>query len=75
MRASNGSSARSLEPPTSGRRYVAAMLQDVGLGDRSLADYTHLVGRGLVEEIRELAAPLQGKRILHVSATSFGGGV
>jgi trehalose synthase len=51
------------------------MLQDVALGDRSLADYTHLVGRGLVEEIRELAAPLQGKRILHVSATAFGGGV
>src|SRR4051794_9299693 len=51
------------------------MLQDVGLGDKSLADYTHLVGRGLVEEIRELAAPLEGKRVLHVSATAFGGGV
>src|ERR671931_1829167 len=51
------------------------MLQDVALGDRSLADYTHLVGRGLVEEIRELAGPLEGKRILHVSATAFGGGV
>ena len=42
---------------------------------KSLADYTHLVGRGLVEEIRELAAPLAGKRVLHVSATAFGGGV
>src|SRR5690242_12518583 len=51
------------------------MLQDVALGDRSLADYTHLVGRGLVEEIRDLAAPLEGKRVLHVSATAFGGGV
>src|SRR5436189_4951308 len=51
------------------------MLQDVALGDRSLADYTHLVGRGLVEEIRELAGPLEGKRILHLSATAFGGGV
>src|SRR5436189_6456524 len=51
------------------------MLQDVALGDRSLADYTHLVGRPLVEEIRELAGPLQGKRVLHVSATAFGGGV
>jgi trehalose synthase len=51
------------------------MLQDVGLGDRSLADYTHLVGRGLVDEIRELAEPLAGKRVLHVSATAFGGGV
>jgi trehalose synthase len=51
------------------------MLQDVALGDRSLADYTHLAGRGLVDEIRELAAPLEGKRVLHVSATAFGGGV
>src|SRR5436190_20036171 len=51
------------------------MLQDVGLGDRSLADYTHLVGRGLVEEIRQRAEPLAGKRVLHVSATAFGGGV
>ena len=42
---------------------------------KSLADYTHLVGRGLVEEIRELAEPLEGKRVLHVSATAFGGGV
>jgi trehalose synthase len=51
------------------------MLQDVALGARSLADYTHLVGRGLVEEIRERAEPLAGKRVLHVSATAFGGGV
>jgi trehalose synthase len=51
------------------------MLQEVGLGERSLADYTHIAGRGLIEEIRELAGPLEGKRILHVSATAFGGGV
>ena len=51
------------------------MLQEVPLGTKSLADYTHLVGRGLVEEIRELAEPLEGKRVLHVSATAFGGGV
>ncbi len=51
------------------------MLQEVALGSKSLADYTHLAGRGLVEEIRHLAGDLQGKRILHVSATAFGGGV
>ena len=51
------------------------MLQEVGLGTKSLADYTHLAGKGLVEEIRELASGLQGKRVLHVSATAFGGGV
>ena len=55
--------------------YSAAVLQEVGLGQKSLADYTHIAGRGLVERIRELAEPLQGKRVLHVSATAFGGGV
>jgi len=42
---------------------------------RSLADYTHLAGRGLVGAIRDLAEQLHGKRVLHVSATAFGGGV
>ena len=51
------------------------MLQEVSLGHRSLADYTHLVGRGLADEIRELAEHVQGMRVLHVSATAFGGGV
>ena len=51
------------------------MLQEVALGNKSLADYTHLAGRGLVDEIRELAESQQGKRVLHVSATAFGGGV
>jgi trehalose synthase len=51
------------------------MLQEINLGARSLADYTHLVGRPLVEEIRSLAEALQGKRVLHLSATAFGGGV
>jgi trehalose synthase len=51
------------------------VLQEVALGSKSLADYTHIVGRGLVEEIRDLASALEGKRVLHVSATAFGGGV
>ncbi len=51
------------------------MLQPVAVGHKSLADYTHLVGRPLVEEIRELVEPLQGLRVLHLSATAFGGGV
>jgi trehalose synthase len=51
------------------------VLQEVALGHKSLADYTHIAGRGLIEEIRELAEPLKGKRVLHVSATAFGGGV
>ncbi|MFI5027988.1 MAG: glycosyltransferase [Solirubrobacterales bacterium] len=51
------------------------MLQEVSLGHKSLADYTHIAGKPLIERIRELAAALEGQRVLHVSATAFGGGV
>jgi len=51
------------------------MLQSVAVGTKTLADYTHIVGRPLIEEIRALAEPLQGQRIVHLSATAFGGGV
>ena len=51
------------------------MLQPVATGHKSLADYTHICGRELIEEIKTLAAPLEGKRVVHVSATAFGGGV
>jgi trehalose synthase len=51
------------------------MLQPVAVGTKSLADYTHIVGRPLIEEIRELAEPLKGARVVHLSATAFGGGV
>jgi trehalose synthase len=51
------------------------VLQPVAVGTKVLADYTHLVGRELIEEIRTLAEPLKGRRVVHVSATAFGGGV
>jgi trehalose synthase len=51
------------------------VLQAVNVGRKSLQDYGTLVSRGLTEEIRRLAAPLEGKRVLHLSATAFGGGV
>jgi trehalose synthase len=51
------------------------LLQPVGVGHKSLADYTHLVGRPLVDEIKELADDLRGLKVLHLSATAFGGGV
>jgi len=51
------------------------VLQPVTVGQKSLADYTHIVGRPLVEEIRALAEPLKGTRVAHISATAFGGGV
>ena len=51
------------------------MLQPVAVGSKTLTDYTHIVGRELIEEIRILAEPLKGARVVHVSATAFGGGV
>jgi trehalose synthase len=51
------------------------MLQLVNVGQKSLVDYATITTRGLMEEIRRLAEPLSGKRLLHLSATAFGGGV
>jgi trehalose synthase len=51
------------------------MLQLVNVGQKSLVDYATIVSRGLMDEIRRLAEPLAGKRVAHVSATAFGGGV
>ncbi|HZQ04744.1 MAG TPA: glycosyltransferase [Gaiellaceae bacterium] len=51
------------------------MLQLVNVGHKSLADYGSIVSRGLVTQIHRLAEPLRGKRVVHVSATAFGGGV
>src|SRR5918912_2426683 len=51
------------------------MLQLVNVGKKSLKDYARIATRGLMDEIRRLAEPLRGKRVLHLSATAFGGGV
>jgi trehalose synthase len=51
------------------------LLQPVSVGSKAIADYRHLAGQALIEEIHDLAAPLQGKRVLHVNATAMGGGV
>jgi trehalose synthase len=50
-------------------------LQQVNVGSKALADYATIASRGLMEQIRALAEPLGGKRVLHLSATAFGGGV
>ena len=51
------------------------MLQPVSVGHKSIGDYRHLAGQALIEEIQDLAAPLRGKRVLHMNATAMGGGV
>jgi trehalose synthase len=50
-------------------------LQSVNVGSKTLGDYATIASRGLLEQIRALAEPLAGKRVLHLSATAFGGGV
>jgi trehalose synthase len=51
------------------------LLERVPLLDKHLDDYQSAVEPGTLERIRELAAPLVGKRVLHVNATAYGGGV
>ena len=51
------------------------MLQLVNVGHKALRDYATIATRGLMDEIRRLAEPLEGKRVVHLSATAFGGGV
>lgn len=51
------------------------MLQRVELEQKQLADYSPIAGEEVVEEIRSLAEPLRGARVVHVNATPFGGGV
>jgi trehalose synthase len=49
--------------------------QRVNPGNKSLADYRSIVRRELYDEVVALGERLRDKRVLHVSATSFGGGV
>ncbi|WP_041082111.1 glycosyltransferase [Thermotoga profunda] len=46
----------------------------VNLKDRSIEEYRNIINDE-VEKIKELAKPLKGKRVIHVNATAFGGGV
>ena len=51
------------------------MLQQVNAGNKSLTDYRSIIRRELYEELQKLSDALKGVRVLHVNATSFGGGV
>ncbi|MDQ7783891.1 MAG: glycosyltransferase [Desulfomonilaceae bacterium] len=42
---------------------------------RSVQDYASVAGQDVVEHLRQLAALLQGVRIVHVNSTRLGGGV
>src|SRR5215218_3811422 len=51
------------------------MLETVDVGTQNLNLYERSAGAEAVAQLRELAAPLEGARILHVNATPYGGGV
>jgi trehalose synthase len=51
------------------------VLQRVNPGNKSLADYRSIIRRDLYDEVVDLSERLKGVRVLHVNATSFGGGV
>ena len=51
------------------------MLERVEVGDQSIDSYEPAVGREIVDELRALAFPLRGVRVLHLNATPYGGGV
>lgn len=50
------------------------MLEFVDLAEHSLEAHRPVIGDE-VEELRALAAPLRGARVLHLNSTAFGGGV
>jgi trehalose synthase len=51
------------------------MLEEVKLEEKDLSSYRSVVGDIAIDEIEELADPLQDARVVHVNATAFGGGV
>jgi trehalose synthase len=51
------------------------MTECVQTDRRSLEEYTSVVGTECIQELRGLAIPLRGARVLHLNATATGGGV
>ena len=47
----------------------------VSVGDQQLDSYRSSVGDAAIDVLHELASSLQGVRVLHLSATPYGGGV
>jgi trehalose synthase len=51
------------------------MLETADVGTQDLNLYERSAGAEAVAQLQELAAPLEGARVLHVNATPYGGGV
>jgi len=50
-------------------------MEEVAVVGKHLADYRSIIGQAAYEELQSLSKSLKGKRIAHVNATSYGGGV
>jgi trehalose synthase len=50
-------------------------MREVNVGRKAMADYRTIVPHDLMAEIDELSVELKDRRVLHVNATAFGGGV
>lgn len=51
------------------------MLEKVDIGKQCIDGYESSAGVDVVAQLRELARPLAGARVLHLNATPYGGGV
>src|SRR5438105_12792280 len=51
------------------------MLEQVHVGVASISSYEGNAGSERIAQLRTLAAPLRGVRVLHINATPYGGGV
>ena len=50
-------------------------MEEVRVTEKRLSDYRAIIGASAFSEILALASKLKGKRIAHVNATAYGGGV
>jgi len=50
-------------------------MEEVAVVPKHLADYRSIIGQAAYEELQSFSKLLKGKRIAHVNATSYGGGV
>ena len=69
IRCGTSNEPRDLPPPE------ASEMEEVAVGSKHFADYRSIIEPAAYEELQSLSKSLRGKRIAHVNATSYGGGV
>lgn len=57
------------------RAHEAYAMNRVHLSEKSVINYAPIVGDDVITELEELARPLRGARVVHISSTAYGGGV